>query len=147
MSSRHLSNRVCIILFKRHINLTVICITVEWNAMLPKYGTKREQIEREEKRAKNWTLWDSTRERSRGGYRVTKADTESSISQVWPEPFQFYAPDAHPLLQMRDQYFMVKAKSRRITQSSESVAKKISLKTLIKADSVLCRVLKLDYLT
>lgn len=43
----------------------------------------------------------------RGAGEDTEADTESSICQVRPEPFQCYAPDAHPLLQARDQDFMV----------------------------------------
>ena len=37
--------RVCVVLFKRYINLEVICIIVERNAILPKYGAKLKQVE------------------------------------------------------------------------------------------------------
>lgn len=41
----------------------------------------------------------------------------------------------------------VKSRSTRTTHSLESVAKTILLKTLERADSVLCRVLKADWKT
>ena len=70
--------------------------------MLPKYGAK--QIERGGPGTEPCGI---PHERGAKEDRVAKADTESSICQVRPEPLQCYAPDAHPLFHARDQDLMV----------------------------------------